>query len=396
MRLFTERPRTDLDSARHAESTYAYLDRSARPEIGAVREVWEQWFTRYPHRPSSNSSVEGLKKSLRGKLMARRDRQQREAFWELYLHESLVRAGCDVTVRPDTPDFDVRYGDFFFHVEATVRGQSEAEEAADNRLARFRDLLNALDIGPWFLDVNTSTTIDSDPPAALRRDIARWVGSLDVEEVRTHYAANKDWEGLPSQSFEVDGWEASVRAIPKRPDAPRREGPNAIGSWSHGGMVRIFNRERLSESLAAKARTIANLQSPIVLAILLDRDFGNDDQVEEALFGAEQVSFILDPKQRTIAGTRETRSNDGLWSNPARSGARIDAVLAGVRLDPFMIGRTAPTLWTNPWRRRSPLDVPSALPWRHVWVDDDRNVRWTEFPVPAQFFDLNAEWPKGS
>lgn len=396
MRLFSDRTRTDLDSARHAESTYAYLDRSARPEIAAVRDVWEQWFARYPHRPSSNTSTGALRNSLYGKLTARRDRQQREAFWELYLHESLVRAGCDVTVRPDTPDFDVRHGSLCFHVEATVRGQSEAEEAADNRLDRFRDGLNAIDIGPWFLDVNTYTSSASDPPAALRRDIVRWVKGLDVDDARARAAATKNWDDLPSETFEHSGWQAMVRAIPKRADAPRREGPNAIGSWSHGGVVRVFNRERVSESLTTKAKAVASLDSPIILAVLLDRDFGNDDQVEEALFGAEQVSFILDPQQRTIAGTRETRSNDGLWSAPDRSGARIDAVLAGVRLDPFTIARTAPTLWTNPWRRRSPLDVPTSLPWRHVWVDEERNVKWTEFPVPAQFFELNGEWPKAS
>ena len=139
---------------------------------------------------------------------------------------------------------------------------------------------------------------------------------------------------------------------------------------------------------------LTRLDAPIIVAILLDRNYGHDHQVESALFGSEQTTVSFDPSQLKITGTCETRAQDGLWSFPNRNGARIDAVLAGVRLDAFTISRVAPTLWTNPWRRREPLRIAENLPWRHVWVDPDRHVRWTDFPSPSPFFGLDPQWPE--
>jgi hypothetical protein len=200
---------------------------------------------------------------------------------------------------------------------------------------------------------------------------------------------------LPGAAFHHDGWSLEVRAFPKRVDAQQcdnKEG--AIGIWGSGGMKCVINTECLVESLSSKADRLTNVNAPIILAVLLDRDSGHDHQVESALFGSEQTIVSLDPSHLRIVGTRETRANDGLWSFPDRNGARIDAVLAGVGLDPFTISRVSPTLWTNPWRRREPLRVPEALPWRHVWVEPDRAVRWTEFPSPSPFFELDPQWPR--
>ena len=46
--LFTDRTRTDLGPPGHTESEFEYLDRSARPEAERVRQVLDEWLSRYP------------------------------------------------------------------------------------------------------------------------------------------------------------------------------------------------------------------------------------------------------------------------------------------------------------------------------------------------------------
>jgi hypothetical protein len=46
--LFTDRPKHDPTPGRHAESTFAFLDRSGRENSRRVRNLLEQWFEAYP------------------------------------------------------------------------------------------------------------------------------------------------------------------------------------------------------------------------------------------------------------------------------------------------------------------------------------------------------------
>jgi hypothetical protein len=396
--LFDDHPRSDLDNAFHAESTFAYLDRSARPEMIALRELWEGWFSRYPHDPERNTADGArLRNALRSRFRSHRERQQREAFWELYLHESFVRAGCVVTVRVDTPDFDVSFGSAFFYVEATVRGDSEAEVAADNRLAVLRDGLDRTDAGPWFLDVSaTIESIQPPPVAVLRRQIETWLHGLDVDAARIDCKAHQAeaFDRLPTQTFERNGYQLEVRAIPKEAGVVREGRRCAVGSWGNAEMVHVRNAERLVDSLNAKACAVRALSAPVIVAVLLDREFGNDDHVESALFGTETTELTFDPNRLAISTMRGSRADDGVWTRGNNRGRQIDAVLSGIKLDPFSVSRATPTLWTNPWHRRAPLQIPEALPWKQRWVDEERRMQHSDGPPPSVFFGLSATWPE--
>src|SRR6266478_755554 len=102
MHLFDHIQRTNYEPATHSEDTFSFLNRSASLESESVRDLLESFFRRYP----SSESAE---------LKSRFKTQFDSAFFELYLHELLLRLGCEVTVHPTLkgigakPDFLVRF-----------------------------------------------------------------------------------------------------------------------------------------------------------------------------------------------------------------------------------------------------------------------------------------------
>ena len=78
---------------------------------------------------------------LRQRFRSRDDEQFRSAFLELYLHESLIRAGYAVTIHPTVegttahPDFLVGRDGERLYIEAIAPGSSPAAKAAAERRA---------------------------------------------------------------------------------------------------------------------------------------------------------------------------------------------------------------------------------------------------------------------
>lgn len=396
--LFDQRERTDLDVSLHSETTFQYLNRSARPEMARVREQLEAAFARYPSRPDP-ASAEGreLRTELRARFRSTRQRQQTEAFWELYLHDSLLHAGCEVVVRGDTPDFDVTFDGTVFHIEATVRGRSEEETAQQQRIDALRDGIDRTKVGQWILEAYFEVESKRSPPvAALRDELEAWIASLDVEAARDKFKENlrEAFVNRPSRSFSKDGWTVHARVHPKKPDAKQRTGRQpAIGMWGGAQVFVINNAPPMVDALNAKAKRLRKLTSdaPVILAVLVDRDFSDHDDVTDALFGSEGVQFNrqLDGRVHAPVAFRE---RNGFWSRD-RSGP-IEGILAVPGLDPFSISRRQPCLWTNPWRHRSPLRIPDALPWAHCWYDEQGQRQERASSSPAEFFGLPLRWPE--
>ncbi len=393
--LFESRVRVEQDVAYHSETFFNYLDRSARPEMGRVRDLLEEWFAHYPNRPAASTNVASLREKLRGQFRSRRKRQQIEAFWELYLHESLVRAGAHVTVRSDTPDFDVEFEGGHLALEATVRGLSDADTGAEARVQVFRDAIDRVQAGEWILDVCVQKESSRPPKAAsLCREVEAWVQALDVDAVRENCekAPSAALERLPMREFSRDGWHVQVRAIPKRKGVQRTGRLPAIGVWG-GAVVQVSNSEAVASALAAKASRLRAMRGgrPLIVAVLVDREFADEDDIEEALFGSSGLVLATDARG-AVAGRTE-RAGNGLWSPGGRAGGHIDAVLAAVGLDPCRVAGCAPMLWTNPSRHQAPLSIPRELPWNQCWHDVvGRRVQPAAVSA-GRFFGISEGWP---
>jgi hypothetical protein len=141
MAIFDDFSRSDRGFATTGEASFSFLNRSNRPEVVAVREMIEDWFTHYPSQDQPE-------------LVARfRDKNTPEnfdsAFFELFLHEFFRRGECQVEVHPRSSG-SAKRPDFFiktptsrcFYLEAIVATGITREERATQ--SRIDDLHNAL------------------------------------------------------------------------------------------------------------------------------------------------------------------------------------------------------------------------------------------------------------
>lgn len=77
MKLFDEISRNYLAPARYGEPDFDYYNRSSNEPICRIRDVLEDWFSRYP--PSEQSE-------LRRRFRSNDERHHSSAFFELWLH----------------------------------------------------------------------------------------------------------------------------------------------------------------------------------------------------------------------------------------------------------------------------------------------------------------------
>lgn len=145
LKLFDEQDRTDPAPCREGEDSYSFLNRVNAPYWAQVRNLLESFFSRYPAEHS-----ESLRRDFRARLPGR----HYAAWWELYLHELLLRLGYEITIHPAIegterkPDFGLRRDGTELLVEASVvfsgiaGGEEQTGAAPSWMLAAFEGIEN--------------------------------------------------------------------------------------------------------------------------------------------------------------------------------------------------------------------------------------------------------------
>jgi hypothetical protein len=386
--LFDDIERTDPRLSRYSESLFGFLNRVDRPMFAAVQALMQEWFSRFP---------EDARVDLRQRLRSTDRRQSVAAFWELYLHELHLRLGLTLERDPDVPgtrrhpDFRVHLPDGgFYYLEATVVSDGDEDVARDRREALLMDtideafnpdffvMLDVLAVGP-----TTAPRSDVVPP------IERFLAGLDWPTARAKLETGT-WEP-PVCELRPAGGLIRMRAYPKAEKS--RGDPNfrTIGAEPpRGGM--IDDREPILRKLRSKARRYEHPDGPFVIAILCQRTFVEDMDIEWALYGPEVIRV---PVSSTGPGhdAYADRDPDGLWQRGSVSRAtRVSAVLSGIRLMPWSVARTPLRLWLNPWAAR-PLDV--DLPFERVIanVKENRLQVMSASKAPHEMLGISEDWP---
>jgi hypothetical protein len=147
MPLFSDVERTDSTPAAYGEALYSFLDRVASPYFANVRDLLERWYANLPPE---------MHLDIRRRFQSRHQAETFAAFWEMYLHEALTRAGFQLTPHPDVPgtkkhpDFLVTAPDSRpFYLEATTVGP--LDDAAERRFDRVLDAINRIESNNFFL-----------------------------------------------------------------------------------------------------------------------------------------------------------------------------------------------------------------------------------------------------
>ncbi len=382
MQLFENRSRRDTSPASYSEGQFAFLNRVAGPFWDEVRRVLESWFSNYPS---------GAQAPLRSRLRSNESGFW-GAYWELLLHEVLLRIGAEIRVDPvlpggKKPDFVVELDGEHFIVEATVLLDPEDELRSEARRAPVLDGLQHLETSSYW--INVEVVAEGPDQASGRRlcsQVQEWIDGLDPSTVEQ--APKVRGKAGVVRSFEDRGWRIEVMAIRRGEDHfyPTR--------GFHLGPVRdrwVDDHTAIRNDLRDKARKYRDAQMPLVLAVLNARWTASEEELALALYGPawEHPGMMkarrINPSWRSVP--------EGLWIT--RSGPRykdVVAVLASSHVAPAAVARASLTLWHNP-----DASTLAGLPFDHVIVDQaSGSLERRPSPVRLhELFGLSPDWPPG-
>ncbi|MGZ4532045.1 MAG: hypothetical protein ACXVXP_06810 [Mycobacteriaceae bacterium] len=384
--IFDEADRTDTKPAEHSESTFEFLNRVGGDYWQHPRLLMQTWLDRVSGHRNYND--------LRQRFRSRDDEQFRSAFLELYLHEGLLRAGYVVTIHPSLPgsprrpDFRAERDGRVLFIEAVAPGSGAAAKAAAKRRAVLFDTVNQLG-DPNFMLWLEHLEESSAPPASarLRADLRGWLAQLDPDGI-------PDLDRAPTRTWQHNGWSATFRAIPKKPEARgTRPHERAIGVFGHGEAGLIDDAPAIRKALAAKHHSYGDLGAPFIIAIgtyIFDTDRWHSTN---AMYGRLGVQLEESPSGELL--TREVRSPDGYFGTPPNwRNSNVSGVLLVNQLMPYYVQRAEATLWRHPLAAH-PLPEDLGLPVESM-VLQGGGLNSIRLPVKADaFFGLPDPWPPG-
>jgi hypothetical protein len=369
------------------ESRFAFLDRVDQIYWDRVRALLEEWVSRYPAGTDRGDLIQ--------RLRSPDDDKQAAAFWELYLHESLLRNGWRITPHPTLPgtprqpDYLARRGEDTIMLEATTIGRDTSAVAVHKRVQQVLAVLDAIPAPDFYVSVDWAGVGPSAPSTKrLRSDLITWLSGLDVVSVRAADDAS-GWQAWPVMVSEPGaGWRLVFRAVPVRPGASRRPGSRAIGMEGPGEAVMVDHIGPFLRRLEEKAGCYGRMTLPYVIAVLDLSEYSPDeDDYGSALYGRSAAWLDLVTRREHSP----FRQRDGFWSRGRESAESVAAVVTTWGLRPWTVASDRPLLWQNP---ANGVVLP-PLPWpsRSLAADGLEVVGSRDDYDPRAFFGLPAAWP---
>jgi hypothetical protein len=392
MRLFDEVDRHDEVPAQYVEPQFAYLNRSARVMFSRTRLVLEAWFSRYPVPERAD---------LRARFRSKNDAQHRAAFFELFLHELLLRLGHSVTIHPSLSQATTRRSDFLVESQTGARFYMEAvlasDESKEDAAARARtnvvyDALDRLDSPNFFIGMELRGAPRTPPRAGpIRSFLTERLAELDPDEM-TQLLESGSFGALPRWRFEHEGWKIDFFPIPKSPNSRGRPGIRPMGMRIH--QMRFSDpRRAIRDAIVGKAGRYGDLGLPYVIAVnALEAGVDRTD-IMEALFGKEKSMVKLTPSGPSES--EATREPDGVWTS--RSGpryTRVSAVLLASPVLPWNVPKAEICLYHNPWARRPYTSELTSLPRAIQETTRGDRMEWQDGESLGTIFGLPPDWPE--
>ncbi|WP_104106690.1 hypothetical protein [Nocardioides sp. 616] len=384
--IFDEVVRTDASPSQHQESTFDFMNRIAGDYWQHPRSLMQEWLDRIENGTDY--------RDLCQRLRSRDDEQFRSAFLELYLHESLIRAGYAVTIHPvidgtsTHPDFLAERQCERFYIEAIAPGSTPSAKAAAQRRSVLFDTVNRLDDPNFILWLDELVEGSTQPAAArLRADLRRWLRGLDPD-------APWDHDSTPAHQWQHAGWSATFKAIPKDAEARgRRTNHRAIGVYGHTGVGWIDDAPAIRKALTSKHHEYGDLDAPFVIAVGMYIHDTDRWHTTNALYGALGVQWSEGPDGEVV--TREVRQSDGYFGVASEWQHRnVSGVLLVNQLMPYYLQRAEVTLWRHP----NPVhQLPDhlGLPAHVIALPADMLTETPPASTAEEFFGLPAHWPPG-
>ena len=346
MRLFHDFERTHEGSYDLNESAFSFFNRSAADVPAGARVLCERWFDDY----SNDASATEIKR-FRSSFRSKRGTQDYAAWFELLMHQILVRLGFSVDIHPvppatmHTPDFTAtsvqqagRPNGSRILMEATVVSpksgpfaRSRFEADAQRKLAQL-ELTNFV----VFVDSVTGKLDKFLRKHQLFGPFREVLGMYDPDGVQ-RVLDTDGYDARPTPTIRINGWELTVSPWPKSPDR-RTPTKGQVLSWPDGAAEDATCVPQARKEIKTRSRKYGPLGDPLILAI----NPSNPGKFDLKTHGHE-----------TLFG------NGGIW-NERRSPDRAPAVVLFLNnAHPYDLLNAQACLYVNP--SVDPAELPPAL-----------------------------------
>jgi hypothetical protein len=275
--LFTERPRDDGGIKTSSEWMYKFLDRVDDEAFARVREVLNEWFSRFEQRQPDVAVND-----LRGRLKAKQPLQFESAFWELYLHELFWRLDFEVEVHPPgprttRPDFLMTRGAERFYLEAVVPVPSEGVLNQPLGSAAVTEYIEAARSPDFFLMLRF---IAGGGPMPRRKKVIAavesWLATLRWSDF---HDGTRAVPVLPETEVAVDDWVIGLRAHPRSPDGRGDTSAQTIATFPGMAASPDAVMAATVPTLDEKASKYGELDVPHVIAAWVMSPYAHEHQV---------------------------------------------------------------------------------------------------------------------
>lgn len=352
--LFDNFARAETRPARNDEPAWVYMNLSARPGVAAARNVLEDWFSHYAAEPHKE------RLDLRSRFRNRDRHQHRSAFFELYVHELLRRAGYEIESHPETtrtthPDYKVlRNGQPRFYLEVIMpRAQDEPDPGARMRFDQFIEGLNKITSPDFFLWIEHKGYPKKSPSTKdVRKQIEEWLSGLNREEVKQLIVAGSDIRAAPKLKIKVEDMVLTIRPLPRDRNKPPHPHDRSVAAVKPDRAMMLDTTGAIRRAVSSKAKKYGPLDLPYIIAIGVQDVFVDDvEDAVAALIGRESLTVhTATDGQRHDEWGRQT---DGVWwdgTSPVLT--QVSAVLVAFDPSPWSLAKNEPVLIHHPWARR--------------------------------------------
>lgn len=148
MLLFEDKERTDTRPSRYIDNKYDFYDRNNQPHISNVRDILNNWFSKYPLHEQTE-------------LKSRFKKDFESALYELYLFNLFIQLGFDITIHPTLPnttkhpDFLLSKNEIQICVEAKIiTGKTKEEKAKEQIKGMLYDLINDYSLSNFYFGID--------------------------------------------------------------------------------------------------------------------------------------------------------------------------------------------------------------------------------------------------
>ena len=381
MRLFENKQRKFQGPADENEKTYNYYDRSARKDIGKVRDLLENWFNNLPDEEKYETK-ERFKKSFDS------------VFYELFLYNFFLKLGYEIVIHPivketdKRPDFLIKKNDLEIYVEAKIsEDKSAAQKSFENLTSRFYEKLSKITSDYFIFHIEQLNIKTTNQPSTqeLTAKILEKLATLN-HDTELEKAKTKNFNNFQKINFENNEINISIIFLPVNVDAignaRRSVGITPIETFIGGA------EEAIRESIRKKSKRYGKLDKPYLICVnALSIKSSSLHDIDSAIWGSLAISFSTNPENRD---EKFIRNADGIfYSKGAKRILNVSGVMVN-RIFPNNIPDSKYWIFAHPFTE-NPLDFKRfGLPYCYI---KESQVIDKESQDLGDIFELPINWP---